>query len=163
MSGKTAKAYKAAQTALQELENEQQRIVRDIEMHPGHGDTGQVAELTQRLQAMEPELSAARIGAARAETTHYQELADQAAARAEELAGESEQTIGTWKKRIPYVVVVMLLIIGLLLIVAGAMLDSGWVLWAGFFVAIPGVALTILFLLLYFWLKRIFTSRRAPS
>ena len=163
MSDKTEKTYEATRAALAGLENEQQRIARDIEMHASHGDTAQVAERTKQLQAMEPELLATRIEAARAEATHYQELADQASARADELAGESEQTIGIWKNHTPYVAVIIVFIIGLLLIVAGDVLDNAWILWAGFFMAIPGVALAILFSLLYVWFKRTFTSRRSTG
>jgi hypothetical protein len=64
--------------------------------------------------------------------------------------------MSTWEKRVPYLAVVMLFIVGLLLIVVGVMLDNAWLLWSGFFVAIPGEALAILFFLLYFWLKRTF-------
>ena len=62
--------------------------------------------------------------------------------------------MSTLENRAPYLTVVLLLIIGALLIVVGVRLDSTWLLWSGFFIAIPGVALTILLFLAYFWLKR---------
>ena len=62
--------------------------------------------------------------------------------------------MNSWESSRLYLTLGTLFVVGLLLIVLGIWLDSAWLLWSGFFVALPVVGVVILGVLIYSWFKR---------